>query len=244
MGQIVLGITEGKRAAQFMRLPSVRFYLGEDALGRNGVDNFPGYFKVAGVEGNGYHLRIVGRTVVVGLAGFFLSLRAGQYPVQQLAEPCLQLLGIFGRKRLRLLQQLHGIQHLYKGVTIQHAVATAFAAVVSGYHLRILQVGIHACILVEEPYADKLRCLLGILLFSAEVPGQCQRGDAAGGCSQAVAVELVQFGVRFAVAAHVRQSVGLCGVRPIIAGLAHVVVLVATGRHLLFHHNGKRLYIQ
>ena len=53
MGQIVLGITEGKRAAQFMRLPSVRFYLGEDALGRNGVDNFPGYFKVAGVEGNG-----------------------------------------------------------------------------------------------------------------------------------------------------------------------------------------------
>ena len=204
MGQIVLGITEGKRAAQFMRLPSVRFYLGEDALGRNGVDNFPGYFKVAGVEGNGYHLRIVGRTVVVGLAGFFLSLRAGQYPVQQLAEPCLQLLGIFGRKRLRLLQQLHGIQHLYKGVTIQHAVATAFAAVVSGYHLRILQVGIHACILVEEPYADKLRCLLGILLFSAEVPGQCQRGDAAGGCSQAVAVELVQFGVRFAVAAYVR----------------------------------------
>ena len=43
----------------------------------------------------------------------------------------------------------------------------------------------------------------GIFFFFAEVPGQCQGGDAVGGCSQTVAVQFVQFGIRYAVAVDV-----------------------------------------
>ncbi len=93
MGQIVLGITEGKRAAQFMRLPSVRFYPGEYALGRDGVDNFPGYSKVAGVKGDGYH-PAAWSAVLWLLAWRDSSCPCGLVNIQlsELAEPCLQLL--------------------------------------------------------------------------------------------------------------------------------------------------------
>lgn len=69
----------------------------------NGIDDFPGYFHVSCVHGKGYHLCIMRRAMVIGLTGFFLSLRTIQYPRQQLAEPGFQLLGILGRKGFRLL---------------------------------------------------------------------------------------------------------------------------------------------
>ena len=78
-----------------MRLLSVRFYLGEDALLGNGIDDFLRYFRISCVQGEGNDLCVVRRTVVIGLACLFLSLRTVQYPSQQLAEPCFQLLGIF-----------------------------------------------------------------------------------------------------------------------------------------------------
>ena len=86
-----------------MRLFAVRLYLGEEALPGNGIDDFPGYFHVSCVHGKGYHLCIMRRAVVIGLTGFFLSLRTIQYPRQQLAEPGFQLLDILGRKGFRLL---------------------------------------------------------------------------------------------------------------------------------------------
>ena len=103
-----------------MRLTAVRFYLGEEAFRGKGVDYFCGYFDISRIECKGYDLRIVCRTVIIGLTRFLLPLRTGQYPMQQFSEPCLQLSGILRGKGMGLFQQSHRIQHFNKRVTVQH----------------------------------------------------------------------------------------------------------------------------
>ncbi len=162
----------------------------------------------------------------------------------QLGEPGLELFAVFGGECFRWFQEGHGIQHLYKGVGVYQAVGASFVVVVARCHLGIFQIGVHAGLFVEEPHAEQFRSLLCVALFSAEVPGEGKGGDTVGGGSQTVAVQLVQFGVRYAVAVDVGQSVGFGGVGPVVAGLAHVVVLVSAGRSLLLHHHGEGFGIQ
>ena len=114
----------------------------------------------------------------------------------------------------------------------------------SRYHLGILQVWIHTRIFIKEPYADKFRCLLGIFLVAAKVPGKGKSSYTLSCFSEAVAIQLVQFGVRLAVMADVRQAIGFGGIGPIIACLTHVVVLVSATRCLLFQHDGQGAHIQ
>ena len=244
MRQVVLRVAEGQCAAQFLGLAAVGFYLGEESLGRDGFNEFPGHVVPAGVEGEGDDLCVVGGGVVVLLGGLLAALRTGQYPVEQLVEPGFQLLGVAGGEGFALLQQLHGVEHFDERVAVEHAIATAFAVVEAGNHLGVLQVGIHACLLVEEPHADKLGGLLGVGFVAAEVPGQREGGDASGGIAQAVAVEAVQLGVRLSVAIHVGQPVGLRGVGPVVACLAQVVVLVAAGGRLVLHHHAEGLGVE
>ena len=96
-----------------------------------------------------------------------------------------------------------GIQHLYEGVGVYQSVAAPLVVIVPRYHLRVFQIRIHPGGFVQKPYTDKLSSFPGIFFFFAEVPGQCQGGDAVGGCSQTVAVQFVQFGIRYAVAVDV-----------------------------------------
>ena len=221
MRWVVLRVAEGQGAAQLVGLAAVGLYLGEEAFGRNGFDEFPGYVRAAGVEGEGDDLSVVSG-----------------------AEPGFQLLGVAGGEGFALLQQLHGVEHFDERIAVQHAIAAAFAVVEAGNHLGVLQVGIHACLLVEEPHADKLGGLFGVGLVTAEVPGQGKGGDAAGGGAQAVAVEALQLGVGLPVAIHVGQPVGFRGVGPVVACLAQVVVLVAAGGRLVLHHHAEGLGVE
>ena len=68
---------EGKGTLQFVRLSSVRSYLGEDTFLGEVIDDFLRQFLVTGIEGESYDLGIVGYAVVVGTGCFFLTLRTG-----------------------------------------------------------------------------------------------------------------------------------------------------------------------
>ena len=57
---------EGKGTLQFVRLSSVRSYLGEDTFLGEVIDDFLRQFLVTGIEGESYDLGIVGYAVVVG----------------------------------------------------------------------------------------------------------------------------------------------------------------------------------
>ena len=92
MGQVVLRIVEGAGAAQFARHLAVRFYLLEHAFLRQRVDNLPRYVQISHIECERDGLRVESDAVIVGGCGFVLALLAGQEPVEQFAEPCLQLL--------------------------------------------------------------------------------------------------------------------------------------------------------
>ena len=89
---------EGKGTLQFVRLSSVRSYLGEDTFLGEVIDDFLRQFLVTGIEGESYDLGIVGYAVVVGTGCFFLTLRTGEHPVGQFGKPFLQLFAVLGSK--------------------------------------------------------------------------------------------------------------------------------------------------
>ena len=63
-----------------------------------------------------------------------------------------------------------------QSATLYDTIAAATAFVAAGSHLRIVQVGVHARVFVEEPHLELLNGTTGILLVAAQIPRQRQGG--------------------------------------------------------------------
>ena len=241
---VVLRVTEGQRTAQLVGLLAVGLDLRQHALLVELRQIFLHHLLVAHKFGVGDDLHIVGCGVVVALVSFLDALFAGQDPMEELGKPLSECLGILGGKGLRTFEQLHGIEHLDKRVGIDNPIAASPAVELAGHNLGMVQIRIHPCVLVQEPYSQQFGSLPGITLVAAEIPSQREGGDPIGHQRQFRTVEEFQFGIRHTVASDVGQSVGLGRIGPVVAAQTQVVVLVATGRHLLLHHHRKRLALQ
>ena len=238
--QVVLRVTESQRAPQLLWLTAVGLYLRLDALFVELSQTLVHHLLVAHIVRIGDHLHVASSSVVVALITFLDALWTGENPVEECREPSLQGLRVLLRESIGTFQQLHAIEHLHKRIGIDDPIAATFAVVETGNNLCVVQVRIHARVLIEEPHAQQLRSLLGIALVATEVPGQRERRHTGSHLLQLWAVELFQLGIRHSVATDVGQPVGLRGVGPEVAAQTQVVVLVATGGSLLLHHHRQR----
>ena len=182
--------------------------------------------------------------MIVRRARFIEAVFTGEQPVEIARGPVLHGIAILVGPCGRSGQKPGGVHGLYQVPAFDDA--DSAAAVFSGNRLGEIQIGIHPGRGVQEPNAQDVRRMLGVGLLAGEIIGQRERLDGIPHQAETIPVVGIGpcFGIHFAIVADVRQAVGFVGIRPEIRRGAHVVMLVATHRHLGFLRDGGRLGCQ
>lgn len=221
-------------AGEFLGLGAVGGDLRVDALGSRGENGAPGQVPVAGRVREGGELHVVERAVVVGGGALLGAEGAVQQPVAEVRVPGAHGGAVGPRPAGRAgVEDRDGIQDA--GVGLREVDdADGPAVVPAGDELPVVQVRVHPGGRGEEPGAQDVGGLLGVLLPAGVVPGEREVVRGVEDLLDVLAVGAgVDLGVALPVALDVRAAprvVGGRGLRgPPVRGLAEVVVDVAAG---------------
>ena len=106
-------------------------------------------------------------------------------------------------KGLRFLKERDGINHIGKRESIQYAIHPALASILSRNHLRVVHVGVHLSISIQEPHTHLFGSFGSILLLARQVICQGERAYRLCHLRQFVAVVLLQLRIGHTIPADV-----------------------------------------